>query len=303
MEEKFFMTYARSRPNELVPWIEENNVPLLTNAVHRWSENTDRFLSMWEYDTTHVIDPGGYNVQNRYVDRGGNITQDPTETLDQESPFYPWTIDEYHNWLTEHSHEFEWAAAMDYTTVDQFDSLWTKEERIERTFDNTLKHFSKNPEYKLLPVLQGTCLEEYIEFYERLRDYGIPTDHVGLGSIQPISSSGELVDLERELREATDIQRIHGFGVKVNGFKQGVTFDTADSQAWCYAPTNGRCLIDDGDKLREIQMGNDSLTRTVESFKNYYKYVTRLQQGTSAVDYNSGVDEMTDAEAVKSLSD
>jgi len=70
-DEHFYMTYARSRPNELVPWIEEHGVPLLTNAIHRYSEAKERHLDMWEYDTRHVIDAGGYNVMASWVGTGG----------------------------------------------------------------------------------------------------------------------------------------------------------------------------------------------------------------------------------------
>ena len=87
--------------------------------------------------------------------------------------------------------------------------------------------------------------------------------------------------------------------MKINAYKLGASFDSADSQAWNYPPTNGRCVIDDGDRLREIEMTDDSLTRTVESFKNYYKYVTRLQQGESAVDYESPGLKIDDDELAK----
>lgn len=304
------MTYARSRPNELIPWIEEHQVPLLTNAMHRWSYNTDRFLDMWEYDTFHTIDAGGYNVQARFVDLHGNIDADQQDVYAEhlkEYPFYPWTLDEYHEFLSEHTHEFEWATIMDYACEDRFNELWSVEDRIEKTFEATIEHFNKlqdsSADYKLLPVLQGRSLDQYLEFYDRLNAHGIPTDHVGVGTICRISSENKIVELEQDIRENTNIDRIHGFGVKVDAYKKGATFDSGDSQAWNYAPSNGRCVIDDGDRLRSIDMPNDSLTRTVESFKNYYKYVTRLQQGTSAVEYNSGVDEMSDAEAVQALCD
>jgi hypothetical protein len=264
---------------------------------------------MWEYDTPHVIDAGGYNVQRAWVaDRKrivGPMSQDECREvvsdyrgsheseLQQDSPFYPWTLSEYHEWLDEHRHEFEWATVMDYACEEKFDPLWSVEDRVDRTFEHTVRHVDLNPDYTVLPVLQGRSLEDYVAFYERLEDHGIPTDHVGLGTVCRMSSEKRIVELEERLRERLGPVRLHGFGVKIEAFKHGATFESADSQAWNYPPTNGQCILDDGDRLRPIDMGDDSLTRTVESFKNYYSYVTRLQQGTSAVDYSSGVDNVT----------
>lgn len=290
--QRFYMTYARSRPTELVPWIEEHSVPLLTNAVHRWSTNTDRFLDMWEYDTPHVIDAGGYNVMASWVSQSGSVVaeysdRDIINEVASETPFYPWTVDEYHEWLATHSDEFEWATVMDYACEDRFNELWDYEDRVDATFDNTVKQYSilqdSDADYKLLPVLQGRTVDEYVTFYERLERAGIPTDHVGVGTICRLSSEKRIVDLEQRIRERIGNTRLHGFGIKVNAFKHGATFDSADSQAWVYDASNGRVLLNTPDGLRRISHDN-SKVRTVESFKHYYAYVTKLQQGTAAVD-------------------
>lgn len=297
-DEQFFaMTYARSRPNELVPWIEEHDVPLLTNAVHRWSSNTERLLDMWYYDTPHVIDAGGYNVMASYVAQNGRLLDShsldvPTE-LCKDTPFYPWTVEEYHEWLCEHSEEFLWATSMDYACEERFDSLWDYRDRREATLDATIRQYelleSDGHPYTMLPVLQGRTPDEYVDFYESLEDHGLPTDAVGLGTVCRMSSEKRIVDFEQTIRDRIDVDYLHGFGVKIEAFKHGATFDSADSQAWVYGPTNGRCVFDDGDSLREVQMPDHSLERTVTSFKEYYSYVTRLQQGESAVDYECSV--------------
>lgn len=296
-DERFYMTYARSRPNQLVPWIEEHNVPLLTNAIHRWSDNTDRFLDMWEYDTPHVIDAGGYNVMASFVTQGGSLRSDVTEQDVREElmtnlPFYPYTLNEYHEWLSSHEDEFEWATVLDYACEERFDPLWSYEKRRQATLDSTIEQFNKlqdsNASYKLLPVLQGRGIDEYVDFYDQLDAHGIPTDHVGIGTVCRMSSEKRIAEFESEIREQTGAERLHGFGVKIEAFKHDAGFESADSQAWVYSPSNGKIVLDEGDRLRTVGC-DDSLTRTVESFKNYYAYVSRLQQGTSAVTYDSGV--------------
>jgi len=301
------MTYARSRPNELIPWIEEHNVPLLTNAIHRWSDNTDRFLDMWEYDTPHVIDAGGYNVMASYVTQGGDLSVGVDETsvseqLSTPMPFYPYSLDEYHEWLLTHSDEFEWATVMDYACEERFDGLWPYEDRMEMTLEATIRHMDKlddagNP-YKILPVLQGRNVDDYVYSYEQLEDHGIPTDHLGLGTVCRMSSEKRIVEFEKKIRERTDVERLHGFGVKIEAFKHGATFESADSQAWVYSPSNGEVVLDEWDRLRSVPLPDNSLERTVESFKNYYSYVTRLQQDVSQVAYQNGVNvNHTDEEA------
>jgi len=301
------MTYARSRPNELIPWIEEHNVPLLTNAIHRWSDNTDRFLDMWEYDTPHVIDAGGYNVMASYVTQGGDLSVGVDETsvseqLSTPMPFYPYSLDEYHEWLLTHSDEFEWATVMDYACEERFDGLWPYEDRMEMTLEATIRHMDKlddagNP-YKILPVLQGRNVDDYVCSYEQLEDHGIPTDHLGLGTVCRMSSEKRIVEFEKKIRERTDVERLHGFGVKIEAFKHGATFESADSQAWVYSPSNGEVVLDEWDRLRSVPLPDNSLERTVESFKNYYSYVTRLQQDVSQVAYQNGVNvNHTDEEA------
>lgn len=252
----FYMTYARSRPKDIVPYAEENKIGLMTNAAHRWSNTTRKFNKLWGYDTRHIVDSGGYNVQSNFG-------------------MYPWTVKHYHYWLSQNN--FNWAAVMDYACEERFDELHSVQERMQKTVDNTVEHFNLDPQYNLLPVLQGRSVEDYVKSYDMLKDHGIPLEKVGLGTVCRISSSKEIVRTEKAIRDrCKDIEYIHGFGVKINAFKLGATFDSADSQAWVYPASNGRCYTLENGKLGEIAMGDDSRTRTVESFKNYYAYVTKL---------------------------
>lgn len=259
-DRRFYMTYARSRPDDIVPYAEANQIGLMTNAAHRWSDAKGTFLDMWGYDTHRIVDSGGYNVQSNY---GG----------------FPWSVREYHEWLTANKDQFDWAACMDLACEERFDHLHTVDERMGKTLDNTIEQFDMDPEYDLRPVIQGRSVEDYIAFYDRLEDHGIPTESVGLGTVCRISSSKEIVETEREIRErCKNVEEIHGFGVKIQAFKMGATFDTADSQAWVYAASNGNVYLDKGDRL-ETKHSDDSRRRTVESFKNYHSYVSRLISG------------------------
>lgn len=295
---EFFMTYGRSRPKTLVPWIEHHDVPILSNVTRRWSDNTERLLPMWDFDTKHVVDAGGYNVQSRFATDGGSLKVSPQaiqNELQTDAPFYPWTVVEYHEWLSEYADRFTWACAMDYACEERFDALWDVESRMDATIDNTIEHFEQDPDYAVLPVLQGRCVDDYVESYERLTDHGIPCDRVGLGTICRISSQNEIVETEREVRNRTGVESIHGFGVKVSAYKLGATFETADSAAWVSEAKNGRVynisrtedggLRLDGEEMkRPNHRSADSRRRTIHSFQTYYAYVTWLMEGEPAID-------------------
>lgn len=254
----FYMTYYRSRASELVPYCEKHNVGTMLNASSRWSDSKQDFLDLWVYDAPQIIDSGGYNVQVEYG------TQ------------YPWSVEKYDRWLSENRDHFNWAACMDFACEERFDDMWTKEERMRATLRNTVDQFDCDPDYKLLPVLQGRTLDDYVWFYDQLEDYGIPTEYVGLGTVCRLSNTQEIVDIERGLRARTDIEKMHGFGVKVDAFKRGAYFETADSQAWAYYPTNGQVVKDGGDRLKK-EPCEDAKRRTIQSFINYYQYASRLK--------------------------
>lgn len=298
----FYMGYARDYPYETIPYIEENDVPLLTNAIHRWSEAKGRFLHMWEYDTEHVLDSGGYNVQAKYVDRYGNLTEDEAtieEELSSEYPFYPWTLDEYHEWLEENAEEVKWAAPMDYACEDRFDVMWGVEERIEHTIENTIEQWHKDRSYKLLPVLQGTSVDDYVDCANRLQEAGVDISHVGLGTVCRMSSTEEIVRVEREVRERIDaVDEIHGFGVKVGAYKLGASFESGDSASWVDKKMNGKTFTlhrdGDGFRLDEAPMRSDPREASEHSFKVYYAYCTWLKEGEPAVDVEEILDEQED---------
>lgn len=289
---KFYMGYERHYPYDILPWVEENNVPLLENAIHRWSDAKEAFLDMWEYDTDHVMDSGGYNVQASYADRWGNVTAEDDEIAKEKethAPFYPWTVDEYHEWLQANADEIEWAATMDYACEERFDCLWNVEERIDATIENTVDLWHRERDYKLLPVLQGRSVEEYIECAERLKERGVDVSHVGLGTVCRISSSKKIVTTVEGVKESVpEIERIHGFGIKVNSFKYGADVDSSDSAAWVDKPVHGKIQTvkheEDGWELDKEQMSDDNRLASYHTFRAYYAFVTWLANGESAVD-------------------
>lgn len=292
----FYMGYHRSRPTHIPPIAsgeydsiigtdgtvslvesDHEEIGILTNAQSRWSEAKEAFLHTWDYDTRRVMDSGGYNVQSSYQKENGDDAE--LDAPVDGTPLYPWSVEEYHGWLSENADGIEWAAVMDYACEERFDPMWSVEDRIEATIANTVEHFDHHGgEYELFPVLQGRCLEDYLDCYDRLAEVGIPVTKVGLGTVCRLSSSQEIVDLETRLRQRREFEHIHGFGVKNQAYRLGASFESADSQAWVWAASNGFEYRDDTTRLVRNQI-DDSLRRTVISFREYYRYVSRLFYG------------------------
>lgn len=87
------------------------------------------------------------------------------------------------------------------------------------------------------PVLQGWLLPDYLRHVELYAAAGIDLRQepiVGVGTVCRRQDSTAGVEILRAVTRAGI--RAHGFGVKLDGLRQGATFLTsADSMAWSYA--------------------------------------------------------------------
>lgn len=284
----FYMTFNRRETDETVAWAEENDVPMMTSANRRWSWATDSFKEPFEYDTRRAFDSGGFNVQSRWVrDRlpenppkltAEHVSRAGSPERLSDPPFYPWSIQEYHEWLSGHQDSFEWAAVMDYACEEVFDPLYPLGEKIEQTITNTIEQFNLDPDYELVPVLQGRTFEDYLHSYDALVSHGIPVEKVGLGTVCRISSSSSIVELERKIRKyMPEIEHIHAFGVKIESFKLGASFESADSAAWVYPAARGRSYVSGGNGMVEVD-ASEVDNPTFESFRSYYEYASSLHK-------------------------
>ena len=268
METRFYMTYARDSPLDIIDYAEKHQVPLMTSAMNRYSTAYGRFMEMDPYKTPRVVDSGGFTAMEQHGD-------------------YPWTVKEYHNWLQQNTDKFEWAAVMDLACEELFDDLLTKKERMEKTIENTVEHFSYDRDYELIPVLQGRTVDDWVWSYEQLVKHGVPVENVGLGTVCRVSSSFRLVEIEKKLRErCPKIDKIHGFGVKMTAFSCGVSFESADSYAWSYPANFGRLWgMDKGGRLQQREASHlSTTTRRWACFRNYYDVVSRLHERATAPD-------------------
>ena len=105
---------------------------------------------------------------------------------------------------------------------------WTVANYLElRTIDAALP---------FVPVLQGQTLDDYrrhADAYDRAGVDLVAADLVGLGSVCRRQATTEIAELVAAL--AGDGLSLHGFGIKVSGFRRyGWCLKSADSLAWSY---------------------------------------------------------------------
>jgi len=256
----FYMTCEKR--SRIRAAIESESVPVMQNVMLYHGGNGLRDFN--PYDTSYVLDSGGYSAMNEY---GGA---------------FPWSVKEYHEWLQNAYAErpFDWAAVMDLACEPAFDDVMTVAERQDKTLENTLKHFNHDPDYPLLPVLQGREIDQWIAFHDRLVDHGIDTTYVGVGTLCRQSSSKQIANIEQALRARTDIEAIHGFGVKISAFNYGAVFESADSQAWSWQTKFGNkytLTSTNPPEFKTVDYKNSKQAHR-ESFEAYYPRAVYLQQ-------------------------
>lgn len=254
---------VNSRRGQLEDLVSNGDIQVMRNVMQFKNKNS---LSVSEPNAkNYVLDSGGYTAMNEF---GGD---------------FPWSVGEYHEWAQSmyEKKPFSWVAVMDLACEPAFDDVISVSERIDRTVENTIKLLEHDPEYPVLPVLQGREIEQWIGCYDKLRDHGIDPEFAGVGTLCRQTSGNKIKEIIRALRSRTDIDAFHGFGVKSTAFKAGVELESADSQAWAWPLKYGMKLSLSNDtppklEREDYEDGEDNLH--AQCFNAYYTHVSRLQQ-------------------------
>ena len=87
-------------------------------------------------------------------------------------------------------------------------------------------------------VVQGNTIDEYLRHIDYYRDYGLLTDHLGIGSICKRKDVEEIRSLIGQIRDAVPSRvTLHGFGVTQNILHHSdvvSALDSVDTAAWGY---------------------------------------------------------------------
>lgn len=94
-------------------------------------------------------------------------------------------------------------------------------------------------------VVQGRSVQEYLEHVDALKDHGVLTDYIGIGSVCGRHAVKEIKPIVKAVDSATPSgTKMHGFGVKLPSLKEREIYDrleSADSMSYSYtARTDSR---------------------------------------------------------------
>lgn len=128
-----------------------------------------------------------------------------------------------------------WAAPMDWM-CEPF-VLAKTGKTVEQHQGFTTGNYCRLKEYdaKVIPVLQGWTVADYLRHVQMYRAYGVDLekcDVVGIGSVCRRQGTEEIRDLLSQLK-AADL-KIHAFGLKKNGLAACSSIVSSDSMAWSY---------------------------------------------------------------------
>lgn len=186
--------------------------------------------SIWESVENLFIDSGGYSfikgmgeyqtTHEAYLDWISQVSPDLFALRD-----YPCEPDV----LAEHDR-----------TVEEHQAMTTQDHRelMDLIEDSAI-------EAQPVSVVQGRSIQEYLEHLDELRDNGLLTDVLGVGSVCGRHATKEIKPIIKAIDNNTpDRVSLHGFGIKIPSLQEPDIFhrlNSADSMAYSYtARTDSR---------------------------------------------------------------
>jgi len=199
-----------------IAFFQQTDVPLFASRriLHK-RKSFPRALGRWS------LDSGGFSELSLY----GGWQTSPSQYIQEINRFQS----EIGN--------LDWASQQDYMCEPHMIKKTGLTVKIhqERTIDNLIELRSMNTNVPIIPVLQGWCVNDYLQHIEMWEKRGIdlrqePT--VGVGSVCRRSSIYDIVDIIVNVHKS-GIKNIHGFGVKSSGVSRiGHLIQSCDSMAW-----------------------------------------------------------------------
>ena len=169
------------------------------------------------------------------IDSGGYSTL-------ASNPEYESSVEEYVDYLTKYEDRIERYVLRDWACEPDLLREWDRDVRQHQNWtirDHVACREQVNDrglDMEPVAVLQGYELEDYLWHYEYLRQHGLLTDHLGIGSICRRGQEQQMQSLLLQVRqEIPDRITLHGFGVKKTVLEDPDVvdaLDTVDSNAW-----------------------------------------------------------------------
>lgn len=143
-------------------------------------------------------------------------------------------------------------------------------------------------------MIQGWTLDQYIGCVDSMRERGLLTDYLGVGSVCVRKRVREAMGIARALREALPARtRLHYFGLKIEALRQpgfAQLAESIDTGAWAlygkfYAAWGGDGLCEYCGKERTYEAGTRGdvghlhrFPRSDQRLDRFYRYVRVLAE-------------------------
>ena len=168
----------------------------------------------WDIDIPFMLDSGAYSVVLKY----GRYLWEPKDYLDSIEKWQPdvaWTMD--------------YPCEPSARKMGGYDVLAAQ----EMTNENTRKMI----DYGVSSVVQGWEIRDYLINLDKIKDDGLMTERLGIGSVCRRGQTDQIVNIIRAIhRNVPRWVKLHGFGIKTSILKTEARYllYSADSTAWAY---------------------------------------------------------------------
>ena len=174
-----------------------------------------KIKTTWDIDIPFMMDSGAFAVILKYGK-------------------YPFTPDEYASGIEKWHPDIAWT--MDYPCEPSVQERggYNPKTAQELTMDNQIRLLDLNVDTQM--VVQGWEIPDYLANLDRIKEQGLLTEHLGIGSI---CRRGQVKEIARIIRavhnNVPEGIKLHGFGIKVSVLKDtDAKFElySADSMSW-----------------------------------------------------------------------
>jgi len=171
----------------------------------------------WKITIPFMLDSGAYSVISKYGT-------------------YPYKAEDYAGSIELWHPDVAWT--MDYPCEPSVRTRgnYNPEQAQEMTIENQIKLLDLNANTQM--VVQGWNLSDYLENIDRIKDAGLMTERLGIGSICRRGQTSEILRIIKAVHNnVPGWVKLHGFGVKTSVLKTEGRFflHSADSMSWAYA--------------------------------------------------------------------
>ena len=203
----------------------------------------------WNIDIPFMMDSGAFAVILKYGK-------------------YPYSPGEYASGIDKWHPDIAWT--MDYPCEPSVQKRgdYNPRKAQEMTIDNQIKLLDLNVNTQM--VVQGWTVSDYLDNLDKIKDHGLLTEHLGIGSICRRGQNKEIARIIRAIHNnVPSWVKLHGFGIKVSVLKDTDAkfyLHSADSESWDYERRRGDWL----------NGGNNGKTWK-DKVPNLKSYVSRIE--------------------------